>query len=303
MQKLFILALLGAFAISSDAAAVVTVTAPAAVITVTAGANAANVQANVQNAASQVQANIQAVATGTVASNARATVQAAASQVQANVQNASSSTGSSSGSTTSGTPLVTESEFMAAWKAAIPVIDPNTQLPTHDQYVAMVNNAGPAGGITSRQELAMFLAEIMWESGGLKYKAELTPPPGAYNDGIGDPSKQYYGRGYIQLSWGANYQKASIALNDPTILSNPDSVATDENKAWAVSFWYWNAIVKPQLATNPAAFGLATKAINGALECGSGPNTDRARKRFQVYTAILNTWEPSMTPVETGCYN
>lgn len=302
MQKLFILALLGAFAVSSDAAAVVTVTAPAAVVTVTAGA----IASKLQNAASHIQANVQAGATGTVASNIQATASSIASNIQSNVnqgQGSDQSSSSSSSSGSSGTPLVTESEFMAAWKAAIPVIDPATQQPTHDQYVAMVNNAGPAGSITSRQELAMFLAEIMWESGGLKYKAEISPPAGAYNDGIGDSTKQYYGRGYIQLSWGANYQKASIALNDKTILSDPDSVATDENKAWAVSFWYWKAIVKPMLASNPTAFGIATKAINGALECGSGPNVDRARKRFQVYTAILNTWEPSMTPVETGCYN
>lgn len=192
---------------------------------------------------------------------------------------------------------------MSAWKAAIPIIDPNAPTPTHDQFQAMVKNAGPNGGITSRQELAMFFAEIMHESGGLQYKKELNPPAGAY--GTGAPGKQYYGRGYIQLSWPDNYKKASAALfgeGNTSLYDDPDQVATNEDLAWGVSFYYWKAVVKPTIASNPQAFGLATKAINGPLECNGG-NTEIAKKRFKIYTAILKVWEPNMQPVETGCYN
>lgn len=196
---------------------------------------------------------------------------------------------------------------MAAWtngKQYLP--DPNIPAPTTDQYNAFINNASSKGGIASKTELAMFLAEIMWESGGLYYKSELACQQnncaGSYQDSVGIPGKYYYGRGYIQLTWGANYKAASNALyNNDDLLNNPDQVATNEDYAWGVSFWYWKANVKPAL-NNTYDFGLATKAINGALEC-SGSGTDIAKKRYQIYTEVLKVFEPSATPIESGCYN
>ena len=38
------------------------------------------------------------------------------------------------------------------------------------------------GGFSTKRELAMFLAEILWESKGLKYTSEIDPPAGAYVD-------------------------------------------------------------------------------------------------------------------------
>ena len=258
-------------------AAVVTVTAPAAVVTVTAGSGAV----------------ASAVSSGNLGSSA--------SNAVSNASDAVSNASNASNTAASGNALITEDEFMAAWKAGVQIVDPNTPVPTHDQYVAMVKNAGPAGGITSRQELAMFFAEIMHESGGLLYKKEISPPAGAY--GTGAPGKQYYGRGYIQLSWPDNYSKASQALlGNNSLYDDPDQVATNEDLAWGVSFYYWKAVVKPALAPNPQAFGLATNAINGPVEC-HGKNTPVAQKRFNIYKAVLKVWEPSMTPIETGCYN
>ena len=45
-------------------------------------------------------------------------------------------------------------------------------MPTTEQYQNLVSQAGPKGGINSKQQLAMFLAEIMWESDGLRAKRE-----------------------------------------------------------------------------------------------------------------------------------
>ena len=59
--------------------------------------------------------------------------------------------------------------------------------------------------ISSKTEAAMFLAQIMHESIGLKFKKEIacqnTGCPDSYHitPGIGIPGKFYYGRGYIQL--------------------------------------------------------------------------------------------------------
>jgi hypothetical protein len=48
----------------------------------------------------------------------------------------------------------------------------------------------------------MFLAQIIWESGGLTQKIEQvclhTKCPGSYTTGL-YPSQHFYGRGYIQL--------------------------------------------------------------------------------------------------------
>ncbi len=202
--------------------------------------------------------------------------------------------------------LVTEEEFMSAWKAGMQIVDPNTPNtphPTHAQYMAMANGAGSAGGITSRQELAMFFAQIMHQSSGLVFKKETNPKLGT--NGVGAPGKEYYGRGYIQLAWPDNYKKASEALFGPgntSLYDDPDQVATNEDLAWGVSFFYWKSMVKPNMTATPDAFGLSTRAINGPNEC-DGKNTPIAQKRYNIYTAVLKAWEPSMTPVESGCYN
>ena len=49
----------------------------------------------------------------------------------------------------------------------------------------------------------MFLAQIIWESDGLRAKKEYacmaSGCPGQYTSGIGFPGQNYFGRGYIQL--------------------------------------------------------------------------------------------------------
>jgi predicted chitinase len=196
---------------------------------------------------------------------------------------------------------------MKAWtnsKQYLP--DANINPPTADQYQAFISNAGPGGGITSNTELAMFLAEIMWESGGLIYKSELACKTnncaGSYDNGKGAPGKYYYGRGYMQLTWEYNYADASKDLyGDDRLFQNPDQVATSEDAAWGVSYWFWKSRVKPKL-NGTYNFGLATDAINGGLEC-RGADPTKAKKRYQIYVEILKVFEPSATPIEAGCYN
>lgn len=76
--------------------------------------------------------------------------------------------------------------------------------PSHDQHTAFVHRL-PTGLITrDKVEAAMFLAQIILESGGLQYKRELaciqTVCPGVYDSSVGAPGQNYYGRGYIQLT-------------------------------------------------------------------------------------------------------
>jgi len=42
--------------------------------------------------------------------------------------------------------------------------------PTREQYETITRMASTAGNITSKHELAMFLAQVLWESAGLQVK-------------------------------------------------------------------------------------------------------------------------------------
>ena len=155
----------------------------------------------------------------------------------------------------------------------------------------------------------MFLAQILHESGGLRFKTEqaciidgcsnsykLTP-------GVGIVGKRYFGRGYIQLTWDYNYKSASMdVFGDDRLLQDPDSVATNEDLSWATAFWYWKKAVGSVLDVKRGYFGASTKAINGPNEC-SGQNMEKAVNRFGIYKIVMNNFSLNETPIENGCYN
>ena len=161
----------------------------------------------------------------------------------------------------------------------------------------------PNSDISSKRELAAFLAQILIESDGLKAREEYACKdnacPGRYDSG---PGGQYYGRGYIQLTWKANYLSASKGLyGDERLVEKPQSVAEDEEIAWATAFFFWKSRVHAAAGVQEGNFGATTKVINGIIECGA-PN-DRAKKRFEYYTKILTAWGITEAPIEAGCYN
>ena len=94
--------------------------------------------------------------------------------------------------------LITQSEFEKA------IVTNGYPQPSSIQYHNLVNQAGTKGQIYSKLELAMFLAQIAWESDGLRAKREYYCYPTfnsgcEYSSGIGFPGANYFGRGYIQL--------------------------------------------------------------------------------------------------------
>lgn len=181
--------------------------------------------------------------------------------------------------------------------------------PSQDQYNTFARLYADKGGITSKRELAMFLAEILHESGGLRYKKELacehTGCPGSYVAGGEPAGKHYYGRGYIQLSWIYNYREASQALyGNDRLVQDPDFVGNTEEGAWGTAFWFWKARVHNAAGVQQGQFGSATRAINGGLECGNGPNVHLARQRFEMYKKVLNAFGCGAVQAnEQGCYN
>lgn len=95
---------------------------------------------------------------------------------------------------------------------------------------------------------AMALAQFLHESDGLRAKEEFkckdTGCPNDYKTpGCDAPGQTYYGRGYIQLTWCNNYKAASQDLyKDDRLVSDPKSVASNENYSWDTAFWFWKVI-------------------------------------------------------------
>lgn len=95
-------------------------------------------------------------------------------------------------------PLITEEEFYNAFIAC------GYPKPTSNQYYNVIRQAGPSGNVTTKTQLAMFLATILWESDGLRAVREYKCWPTLsynchYSTGIGSRGASYFGRGYIQL--------------------------------------------------------------------------------------------------------
>lgn len=116
--------------------------------------------------------------------------------------------------------------------------------PSQATYAAFIQGL-PKGSISSKEESAMALSQFLHESAGLTAKREIrcisNGCAGDYEtNGCDAAGQRYYGRGYIQLTWCANYRAASQdLLGDTSLVTNPDSVATNENLSWNTAFWFW----------------------------------------------------------------
>ncbi len=179
--------------------------------------------------------------------------------------------------------------------------------PNEGQFNAYIQGL-PNGLITEKQEAAMALTHFLWESDGLVAKREYgcieSGCPGSYETpGCDVPGQDYYGRGYIQLTWCYNYEPASYDLfGDRRLVEDPDQIARDEQTAWNAAFWFWKVSVHSEPGVAEGRFGVTTRAINGALEC-DGAYQETARHRYEMYKVVRSAYGLAGDGIEGGCYN
>jgi len=129
-------------------------------------------------------------------------------------------------------------------------------------------------GFTNQQWLAYALATAFHET------AHTMQPIREYGRGRGrtygrpDPvtGQTYYGRGYVQLTWKANYQKASQALGTDFV-KQPDLVMVPENAAFIMfqgmaSGWFTGRGFNDYLNGGQRDYRNARRIINGTDKAG-----------------------------------
>lgn len=170
-------------------------------------------------------------------------------------------------------------------------ISPGTPVDTARVYSALISEYCPQYGIETPIELASFLAQVLHESGGFKWLREIWGPTSAQsryegrkdlgNTQKGD-GKKFMGRGPIQITGRANYERMSKAMfNDNRLLHNPDILATP--KYGIISsciYWGWRRLDR---VDDDLSIKEETKAVNG----GYNGLEDR-QKYFDRAVKVLN---------------
>lgn len=152
-----------------------------------------------------------------------------------------------------------------------------------------------------KREIAAFMAHVEHESDHLAATEEYTPPgiycqAGQYPCAAG---KSYHGRGALQLTWNYNYSMAQDYFTSqgkvysPSLLDQPEQVATNQELLWTTALWFW-MVGDPSYVNdtmhdriNSQGFGSTIQKINGALECnGAGPQ--QVQQRIDYYTKWCN---------------
>ncbi|MDI9309958.1 MAG: glycoside hydrolase family 19 protein [Limnohabitans sp.] len=157
---------------------------------------------------------------------------------------------------------------------------------------------------------------------------------GAYSQASTDyppnPSKGYYGRGPIQLSWNYNYgQFSKFLYNDASVLlNNPDLVQQDGVLALKSAIWFWMMPQWPKPSCHQVmhelwvpnageytmpkmylkGFAHTNNIINGGLECRNTSTSIYTAKvvlrseLYKYYLGILGFTTAQITAEDSGDY-
>jgi hypothetical protein len=120
------------------------------------------------------------------------------------------------------------------------------------------------------KELALLMGNMAHESGAFNFVEEIKCA--GVNFATAEcPYGLYHGRGYIQLSWDYNYREAANYLNNQRIFTDPNIVMNDPTVNWQTVQWFWVSRVQDTFRRSGYTMGASVRAINGGLECDSGP--------------------------------
>ncbi len=100
--------------------------------------------------------------------------------------------------------------------------------------------------------------------------------------------RQYYGRGWFQLSYPCNYWNAGQTLGFD-LLSNPDLVAQSDRLAAATAIWYYKTSGMNELAIQ-GNFSGTTRLLN-KHECENNSDGDSQIERVKTYQRIRPCFE------------
>lgn len=146
-------------------------------------------------------------------------------------------------------------------------IMPNCAVTKRAAYLPFIQQAMQEFGITSYLREAAFLAQLAHESAELRFMEEIAS--GAAYEGRKDlgntqpgDGTRYKGRGPIQLTGRANYQKFSELLG-LDLINNPTTAATPA-VGFRIAGLYWKSHGLNELA-DQQQFETITRRINGGL--------------------------------------
>lgn len=168
-----------------------------------------------------------------------------------------------------------------------------------EAYIRPLNDVLRQYNINTLLQVCHFLAQVLHESGNLKYEIEnLNYSASAlrsvfgkyfktdneaqeyarkpekianrvYANRMGNGSEEsgdgwnYRGRGLIQLTGRANYTECGKAINSD-LINNPDLICNDKEISIKVACWFWNKNNLNQYADKDDIISI-TKRVNGGL--------------------------------------
>lgn len=152
-------------------------------------------------------------------------------------------------------------------------ISPGTPLDTIKTFVHFLNKHLPAYYIDTPIEVSSFLAQVLHESGGLKWMKEIWGPTAAQSkyEGRKDlgnimkgDGKLFMGRGLIQTTGRANYLRMSKDMfGDERLIKMPQLLSLPEYAVLsACIYWKWR---KLDLKDDDLSIKEETKSVNGGF--------------------------------------
>jgi putative chitinase len=156
-----------------------------------------------------------------------------------------------------------------------------------DKVISQIPDTAVKFNITTNLRLAHFLSQCAHESGNFKWVVELASGQ-AYegrkdlgNTQPGDGVK-FKGRGYIQLTGRANYDKFSKFVNEDCV-SNPDLVSTKYPMLSAAYFFDKNKLWKIcDLGSTDEVVEKVSRRVNG----GTNGLADRQQKFDKIWNVL-----------------